>query len=273
MLCRKFQCLTLCIDEIIYLWHYDRQGIHRSDGISIIADFPRFLVLLLAFQRFTVEDWGIVPVLNPVALIHLGIEQHLDSKVRDEPCPPVNEIKLPLAGDHFAGPPRIISEMDAHAEYLTIKVNEYLSHKPHCISGRATSVFKAAYNGKAVAIKISSPEVQRPHEGDTLAVARAIATAKDPSILAHLPVFYLSGDLKAGCTLRVRSMFGTCAKGFRALRAVVLEELAKLTSQVGESFVSAWLHGVTCTFMFRVFSRLDSNTASFRPCVPLETRC
>ncbi len=75
-----------------------------SDGISIIADFPRFLVLLLAFQRFTVEDWGIVPVLNPAALIHLGIEQDPDSNVRDELCPPVDEIRLPLAGDHFAGP-------------------------------------------------------------------------------------------------------------------------------------------------------------------------
>ncbi|KAF5330661.1 hypothetical protein D9619_005365 [Psilocybe cf. subviscida] len=56
---------TLIVDEYLFLWHYDSQGSICSEGISIIADFPRFLVLVLAFQRFTIEDWGIVPCLNP----------------------------------------------------------------------------------------------------------------------------------------------------------------------------------------------------------------
>ena len=35
--------------------------------MNFIQDLPRFLVLLLAFQRFTLEDWGINTVLNPDA--------------------------------------------------------------------------------------------------------------------------------------------------------------------------------------------------------------
>lgn len=253
MLCGNFHCLTLCIDDVLYIWYYDRHGITRSDGISIIVDLPRFLVLLLAFQRFRVEDWGIVRCLNPAALVHLGVVEHPDPNARKEPCPPVPDINLPLEGSHFAGPPRIMSDMNPREGSLVIKAKKYLSNQPHHICGRATSVFKAVYDGKALACKISSPEVQRPHEGDTLTVARAISDAKDPSILDHLPKFYFSADLKAGNTLRARSILGICGKGYRALRVVVLEELAKLTSQTGESFVNAWLDGVTCAFPFNLF--------------------
>ena len=35
--------------------------------MNFIQDLPRFLVLLLAFQRFTLEDWGINTILNPNA--------------------------------------------------------------------------------------------------------------------------------------------------------------------------------------------------------------
>ena len=51
---------------MLWVWYYDRQGIIQSDGINIIADFPRFL-LLQVFQRFTLEDWGVIPSLNPDA--------------------------------------------------------------------------------------------------------------------------------------------------------------------------------------------------------------
>ena len=52
------------------LW-IDRQGIIQSDGIKLLGDLPRFLVLLLAFQCFDLEDWCVITALNPKAeLIH-----------------------------------------------------------------------------------------------------------------------------------------------------------------------------------------------------------
>ena len=45
-----------------------QQDILQSDGIDFIHDLLYFLVLLLAFQRFELRDWGVIPKSNP--LVH-----------------------------------------------------------------------------------------------------------------------------------------------------------------------------------------------------------
>ena len=52
-------------DTHMWSFYFDRQGILQSDGINFIQDLLRFLVLLLAFQRFHLRDWGVIPELNP----------------------------------------------------------------------------------------------------------------------------------------------------------------------------------------------------------------
>lgn len=49
------------IDEIMYLWIYDRAGAIQCTGIDFISDLPRFLALLFAFQHFTLDQWGFIP--------------------------------------------------------------------------------------------------------------------------------------------------------------------------------------------------------------------
>jgi len=46
-------------------WWYDRQGAIQTSGFDFLKDFPRFLILLFAWQRFTEEDWGIVRLGQP----------------------------------------------------------------------------------------------------------------------------------------------------------------------------------------------------------------
>jgi len=53
--------------RIVYAWYYDREGAMQSDGIDILHDVPRFLVLLFAMQRFERSDWGFIPELDPEA--------------------------------------------------------------------------------------------------------------------------------------------------------------------------------------------------------------
>ena len=65
--CPEFRSHLSNTDDMATIWWYDRQGIIRSQAMNFIQDLPRFLVLLLAFQRFTLEDWGIDAVLNPKA--------------------------------------------------------------------------------------------------------------------------------------------------------------------------------------------------------------
>ena len=45
-------------DDVIWIWWYDRQGAIQTEGINFVQDLPRFLILLFAFQRFGLEDWG-----------------------------------------------------------------------------------------------------------------------------------------------------------------------------------------------------------------------
>ena len=47
-------------DDVAYVWWYDNEGAIQSNGINFVQDLPYFLVLLLCFERFTREDWGII---------------------------------------------------------------------------------------------------------------------------------------------------------------------------------------------------------------------
>jgi len=49
----------------MWCWWYDRQGAIQTSGFNFTRDLPRFLILLFAWQRFTEEDWGIVPQGQP----------------------------------------------------------------------------------------------------------------------------------------------------------------------------------------------------------------
>lgn len=66
----------------------------RSDGISITADFPRFLVCLLISHRFNVEEWG-VPCVNTKTPGNNGFEKHPDRNIKKAMSPSHEETKLP----------------------------------------------------------------------------------------------------------------------------------------------------------------------------------
>jgi hypothetical protein len=53
-----FVFIIAFLDDVIWIWYYDRQGIVQSSGINFIQDLPRILVLLYALQRFRLNDWG-----------------------------------------------------------------------------------------------------------------------------------------------------------------------------------------------------------------------
>jgi len=54
------------INDVAYVWWYDKQGAIQSHGINFIQDLPYrdFLVLLLCFERFTPENWGVIPAFD-----------------------------------------------------------------------------------------------------------------------------------------------------------------------------------------------------------------
>ncbi len=270
--------LTAYTDEYLWIWYHDRQGIIRSNGISVIADFPRFLFLLFLFQRFTPQDWGIVTCLNREALVRHGLRgQRIPRRAEGTHAPSLdnNVIRLELEGNHFSHTQRE-TLMQPLQSPIIIHADKYLSRKPRCIVGSATSVFEADCGGIKLACKIYSPEAERRHEGLISRLVRAIATRKNPAMLRHLPELYFAGDFRRCSTMRVRSMLKLSVRCHRALRIIVLPKLDPVTKLDGESFVNAWLDVVTCKSVkhFQIlFLEMTLDMIISRSCLSLEARC
>ncbi|KDQ59562.1 hypothetical protein JAAARDRAFT_625409 [Jaapia argillacea MUCL 33604] len=59
------------IDNIAWVLWYDRQGGIQSHGVDFVQNLPYFLVLLAAFQRFQLQDWGVNgDLVSPAFLRH-----------------------------------------------------------------------------------------------------------------------------------------------------------------------------------------------------------
>ena len=215
------------------IWYYDRQGIIQSDGISFIDDLPRFLVLLFAFQRFNLKDWGVIPQLNPGAMV-AHTESESESK-REIPVI-IADLEKPYV------------DPESNINGIKLDPNGILFNEPHSLAGRATTVIrgKVDQSDLPMVCKIYHPEVQRRHEGITLQVVRHIATTEDETMLKHLPTLYFYGDLPGCTTHRIRSMIERNWKGHRTLRIMGLKKLNEITTVSGKEFIKAWLEVVTC---------------------------
>jgi hypothetical protein len=44
-----------------YVWWYDHEGAIQSHGINFVLDLSYFLILLLVFQQFSMDNWGTLP--------------------------------------------------------------------------------------------------------------------------------------------------------------------------------------------------------------------
>ncbi|KAG9217952.1 hypothetical protein CCMSSC00406_0010270 [Pleurotus cornucopiae] len=220
----------LHIDDCLFIWYFDREGIVRSNGISFIADFPRALVLIALFQRFTPEDWGRNETFN---------------------CPPNTasfnvSLDDPLLRDTYN--PR-------NFQGLKIKCSDedYLSPRPRCLGGRATRVLPCEPKLKdgarlmeSLIVKISHPEARRTHEGKTMRGIRNIANKYDASMTDHLPELLYYADVHGTDTGRIRSLIRQPGNGYRIMRILAMKRLEKISSLDAPSFIRAWLDAVTC---------------------------
>ena len=258
------------LDAKLWVLYFDRQGIIQSDGINLIGDLPRFLVLLLAFQRFDLEDWGVVTALNPKAeLVH-------------NPNPPVPQDmeaqhRYPTRGDdgnreiHRSRALRAVIPKDCVLDVaerldvvfkdttyaldtLRIQTDELPSYRPQCLAGRATTVVdgrpvktKDDSSEQQVVCKIYHPEAARENEGKVIRhIYKQVEMGNDPDMTKHLPTMLLCGDIRGSLTNRVRSFLGISWKGHRTMRLIVFVKLREITELTGENFIKAWLEIVKC---------------------------
>lgn len=232
--------------------------------MDFILNLPRFLMLLFAFQRFELEDWGVMPMLNPQA------------KLAHDPRPPVNDQQRrsnrQAAQDswdfwrrHRQGRSDVNGCLDvqdgkielsypegdpAHPIYpkIDVMLSNALSPKPHTICGRAGAVFVASATGyKDIVCKIYNPEVERASEGTILQrIYKKVEERKVEWIKPHLPTMLFCGDIPSCSTNRIRSMTALDWRGHRTMRFLVFRKLRELTELTGEGFIKAWFDIVVC---------------------------
>lgn len=214
---------------------------------------PRFLVLLLAFQRFSLEDWGFNLELNPQA----G-RNHDSSK--DDHGEPRAEATRQLPFDLTFSP----------SFKLSIDTNDVISSR-YSLTGRGTGVLGAStksnhpvsgesLDGVLLAVKIYWPESSRVSEEKVLRMAEERG-AGDPEIAGHLPDLICCRDFEIS-TGDIRDVLGidntARLEGMRPissriLRVLVFRRLDPITTLVGEEFVRAWLECLRCA-LFALFS-------------------
>ncbi|KAI0783714.1 hypothetical protein C8Q75DRAFT_415091 [Abortiporus biennis] len=223
--------------EVVHVWWYDRQGVIQSEGINVITNLPHFLALLVAFQRFSGDDWGVIPTLVP-----------------------------PDDGDY-----QITLNTDAGHE-VTLKLNRNIHTYPFSIVGLANSLMFAtstspdprdtskSLDSLVLAVKLTWSEKWRRSEKDILEKAHEIAKI-EPGITDHIPELIVSCDFESrgGTTETIRTALGLVDKntkhGTRVLRLEVFPALWPVAELSGDQCFKAiwdcfcchytlWKHGI-----------------------------
>lgn len=218
------------IDDVIWIWYYDRQGCIQSEGINFLDDLPSFLVLLFALQRLKLEQWGLNPSCDErVGRAHAGTLP-LDTEGRAKK---LDLLSLSVGGKEF-------------------QLTQRVYHSTLGIIGRGTVTVAAQLTcgplGQRYAVKLSWPEETRPNEAHVLQAAMDSARG-DTDITNHIPTVFAMQDFPYR-TGTVRKALGIPASGqghpdSRVLRVIVFPYLKPITAST-QKFFHSWLECVRC---------------------------
>ncbi|KAG8708425.1 hypothetical protein FRC11_006490 [Ceratobasidium sp. 423] len=213
---RRHAVGLVIIDAVMWLWWFDRQGAIQSTGIHFIEDLPRFLVFLLAIQRFTLADWGFDVKLDPLLTL-----RHSSQKL---------------------APAQIELDVQKNLKISFRTDTKMLSREAFCLKGRFTNVFGVTSDteDQPQVAKLYWPNRDRVHEAKIINRARKVA----PDLPNHLPRVFGSRDIDPIGTGRIREELGISSNSPgppRVLRMIVFEELLPITERTGKDLVVAWL--------------------------------
>ena len=187
----RFSCPTrmkkltrVATGDLLYVWRYNRHRAIQCSALNFIKDLPRFLVLLLAMQRFHNRHWGLHPLIDP--------------KFGELAEPPPNSpvVTTMLINDREQG--RVDVTLDWSSE-------NRVSH--YGLNGRATNVYPATSNkfasrGNLVA-KLFWTEESRTSEPEILKKVYEIAE-KEPEVRNHVPDMVFFHELPESSTTIIR---------------------------------------------------------------------
>lgn len=254
-------------DDNIWLWWYDRQGVIQSTGFNFIQNLPHYLLLLLCFQRFELEDWGI----NTDLMGDLGLEYYTGSSAFTqlnqtvdtfELLPKIARTDIEVKSVHPApsasGSEDIDSQSDQTQGNAPTRIKVGLGaqrelEKRYALIGRGTRVHLASFDDGQhwdYVAKFSWVETTRATELSL--VQRALQDGinrDDKRIIGHLPTithFYKGAHNTLDIRRKLRVTWQTEETNGRELRVVVEKRLRPLSKLQGKEFLRAFLECVMC---------------------------
>ncbi|KAG1803457.1 hypothetical protein EV424DRAFT_1647590 [Suillus variegatus] len=214
----------IIVDDVMWIWYYDRQGIIQCSGINFIQDLPRFMVLLYALQRFELHDWG-----NKVFLpVQVEGKRCHEIKIKDEK---LGEVDLLL-----------------HTSYNR-RVTRY------GLQGRATNVVSVASEAltkkydnlqDGMVAKIFWGEASRTSEPEILDKVDEIAKVHS-SVKGHIPELLWHYKF-TNSTSAIREALGVPdpTTGSRILYILVFRKLKPITELYGRELFDVWYQCILC---------------------------
>ncbi|KAG2361983.1 hypothetical protein BDR07DRAFT_1408250, partial [Suillus spraguei] len=215
----------IVVDDVMWIWYYDRQGVLQCSGINFIQDLPRFMVLLYALQRFDLHDWGRNKDFHPVQVE--GKQCH-EFKIKDEE---LGEVDLLLHTSH----------------------DERVTH--YGLQGRATNVVPVTSEAltkkygnfqDGMVAKIFWGEASRTSEPEILEKVKEIAKVHD-SVRGHIPEL-LWHHTFTNPTSAIREALGVPdpTTGSRVLYILVFRKLQIITELHGKELFDVWYQCILC---------------------------
>ncbi|KAI0337814.1 hypothetical protein BDW22DRAFT_1363584 [Trametopsis cervina] len=230
-------------DDVFRLWWHDRHGVIQTEGVNFIQDLPRFLVLLLAIQRFNRTDWGVPPdfPLTPAC----GNES-VGAAPPYEPTPRTN-VMFPAKGDL--------------AEKTVTVLWDALHSRTYRLRGRATALYNVEYSddqGRSFVMKVSSPYKHHLPEAEIIQGACKLqpTTVKGESVnkfdhKKHLPFVLCHMEVAASDTTVVRKALDLRPETGRIMRITVFEKLHRFVEKgfKPKDLFRCWLEAVHCHYL------------------------
>ncbi|KAG2156721.1 uncharacterized protein EDB93DRAFT_863999 [Suillus bovinus] len=215
----------IVVDDVMWIWYYDRQGVIQCSGINFIQDLPRFMVLLYALQRFKLHDWGRNKDFLPVQVE--GKQCH-EFTIKDET---LGEVDLLLHTSH----------------------DERVTH--YGLQGRATNVVPVTSEALAkkydnlhdgMVAKIFWGEESRTSEPEILDEVKKIAKSHS-SVQGHIPELLWHHKF-TNPTSAIREALGVPdpTTGSRVLYILVFRKLKPITELDGKVLFDVWYQCILC---------------------------
>ncbi|KAG2149124.1 uncharacterized protein EDB93DRAFT_362196 [Suillus bovinus] len=215
----------IVVDDVMWIWYYDRQGIIQCSGINFIQDLPRFMVLLYALQRFDLQGWGRNKDFLPVQVD--GKRCH-EFKIQDEKFGEV-DLLLHTSHDervtHYGLQGRATNVVPVTSEALTKKYGKLQD-------GMVAKIFWGEAN------RISEPAIL----DKVKEIAKAHNTVKD-----HIPELLWHHQF-TNPTSTIREALGVPepTTGSRVLYILVFRKLHSITTLKTEDLFDVWRQCILC---------------------------